>query len=118
MRKHAFVVSMRHMGLYAMIFSECWLKGFAIVVFHLLILLQQSVTITLVTAFRNLFHACYPSCNEIHEFSAICCQVQAVLLLLGERDTPTAVPTFEVPYAQSTMVCRWLFFRELTVSYV
>ncbi|KAL3733048.1 hypothetical protein ACJRO7_022552 [Eucalyptus globulus] len=30
-------------------------------------------------------------------------KVQAVLLLLGGRDIPTAVPTFEVPYAQSTM---------------
>ena len=38
------------------------------------------------------------------------CQVQAVLLLLGGRDIPTAVPTIEVQYDQNNRVilCFWV----------
>ncbi|KAF8029831.1 hypothetical protein BT93_E2299 [Corymbia citriodora subsp. variegata] len=42
--------------------------------------------------------------GEVYVFPAVSHEkVQAVLLLLGGPDIPTAVPTFEVPYAQSTM---------------
>ncbi|XP_030542685.1 GATA transcription factor 24 isoform X2 [Rhodamnia argentea] len=42
--------------------------------------------------------------GEVYVFPAVTHEkVQAVLLLLGEHDIPTAVPTFEVPYVQSTM---------------
>ncbi|XP_056173251.1 GATA transcription factor 24 isoform X2 [Syzygium oleosum] len=42
--------------------------------------------------------------GEVYVFPAVTHEkVQAVLLLLGGPDVPTAVPTFEVPYAQSTM---------------
>lgn len=43
-------------------------------------------------------------CNTIFFLCFVVIQVQTVLLLLGGRDIPTAVPTLELPFENSRVI--------------